>query len=127
MKLSLAVLFCLGTLLVFPGAAAAQKERRVVADTAVYGEYPMGYKLIITNFLKGRLLDPESARITWDTEPRPAKFTPKGKRPLVGYSVSFRVDSRNRFGMYTGNQAYRVIIRNGEVIHVERGKAPQKR
>ncbi|CAN5177144.1 hypothetical protein BH20VER2_BH20VER2_00290 [soil metagenome] len=128
MKLFIIALLCAGTFLVVPDSIAANEQRRpAAADREVYGEYPMGYQLIIRNFLKERLLDPESAKISWDSEPKPAKFQQRGKRQLVGYSVNFRVNSRNRFGMYTGNQAYRVLIRNGDVIHVERGSSPQKR
>jgi hypothetical protein len=128
MKLFILALLCVGISLAVPHRVAAnEKGRPVVADREVYGEYPMGYQLIIRNFLKERLLDPESAKISWDSEPKPAKFQQRGKRQLVGYSVNFRVNSRNRFGMYTGNQAYRVLIRNGDVIHVERGSAPAKK
>jgi hypothetical protein len=128
MKLFIVALFCVcSSLALGQGAPAEKGKRPSAAHVATYGEYPMGYQLIIRNFLRERLLDPDSAQISYDSEPRPVKHAIKGKRPLVGYSVSFRVNSRNRFGMYTGDQAYHVIIRNGDVIHVERGRAPGKR
>jgi hypothetical protein len=96
------------------GAETAEVE--IVADPRVYGEYPKDYQTIITNWLQTKLLDPASAQIEWLGPPKPAELPgPKGKR-LSGYLVEFKVNSRNRFGTYTGMQKKGALIRDGAVI-----------
>jgi len=66
--------------------------------------------------MAGRLLDPPSANYQW-FEPKPGELPAKKGQPrLVGYVVEFRVNSRNRFGTYTGWQNYRLLIRNGMIM-----------
>jgi hypothetical protein len=84
-------------------------------DTQLYGPYPTNYKEIVTNWLQTQLLDPASARIEWKDEPKPADLGSKGEH-IYGYLITFTVNARNRFGTYTGKQAHRALIRNGEVI-----------
>ena len=96
--------------------AAETTEVEIVADPRVYGEYPRDYQAIVTNWLQVRLIDPASARIEWSGQPRPADLPgPKGKR-LYGYLVEVKVNSRNRFGTYTGLQKKALLIRDGVVI-----------
>lgn len=98
--------------------ARAQNEIEVVpaADPKVYGEYPIGYKEIITRWLETKLLDPSSAAIDWGDTPKPGEYkTQKGQR-YVGFVVDFKVNARNQFGAPTGKQRYRVVIRNGDVL-----------
>ncbi len=84
-------------------------------DPKTYGQYPMAYKEIVTRWLATKLLDAPSAVIDWVDVPKPGEYkTQKGER-FVGYVVDFKVNSRNRFGGYTGKQRYRTVIRNGEV------------
>ena len=101
-----------------PNIALAQTtEVEVIADPAVYGEYPKNYQEIITNWLATVLADPASANIEWVSAPKPADVTDKKKKKrFVGYQVDFKVNSRNRFGAYTGMQKKNVIIRDGKVI-----------
>ena len=84
-------------------------------DPARYGQYPIGYKEIVTKWLETKLLDPSSAQIDWEGDPQPADLGTKGQH-LYGYLVKFKVNSRNRFGGYTGKQAHGALIRNGDVI-----------
>lgn len=84
-------------------------------DTARYGSYPANYKEIVTQWLNKQLIDPDSARIEWNGEPKPADLGESGEH-LYGYLVNFTVNARNRFGGYTGKQKHAVLIRNGEVI-----------
>ena len=101
-----------------PSVAPAQTtEVEVIADPAVYGEYPKNYQEIITNWLAETLADPASANIEWTSAPKPADIVDKKKKKrLVGYLVEFKVNSRNRFGAYTGPQKKSVLIRDGKVI-----------
>ena len=86
-----------------------------------YGVYPIAYREIITKWLGERLLDAGTAKIEF-WEPKPVSVRAKGGQTFLGYSVDFRVNSRNKFGMYTGFQKYRVLIRNGEILSANRAK-----
>ena len=85
----------------------------------MYGVYPIAYREIIMKFLETRLLDAASAQIEWSEPQQGTIKTPEGKGS--GYVVHITVNSRNKFGMYTGKQKYRILLRNGEVIHAGRG------
>lgn len=84
-------------------------------DAARYGPYPTNYKEIVMQFLNKQLIDPDSARIEWEGEPKPSDVG-KGNETVSGHLVNFTVNARNRFGAYTGKQKHSVLIRNGEVI-----------
>jgi hypothetical protein len=84
-------------------------------DTARYGSYPSNYKEIIMQWLTKQLIDPDSAHVEWDGEPKPSDVG-KDNEAVSGYLVNFTVNARNRFGTYTGKQKHSVLIRNGEVI-----------
>ena len=85
------------------------------ADTTRYGPYPTNYKDIIMQWLNKQLIDPDSARIEWNGEPKPTDVG-KGGEAVSGYLVNFTVNARNQFGAYTGKQKHSVLIRNGEVM-----------
>jgi hypothetical protein len=84
-------------------------------DETRYGPYPSNYKEIVTKWLETQLIDAGSARIEWEGDPKPADLGKKGE-PLYGWVVNFKVNARNRFGVYTGKQSHGALIRNGEVI-----------
>jgi len=98
--------------MIFVGSLNAQTPS---PDTARYGPYPTNYKEIIMQWLNKQLIDPDSARIEWDGEPKPSDVG-KGSEAVSGYLVNFTVNARKRFGSYTGKQKHSVLIRNGEVI-----------
>jgi len=85
------------------------------SDTTRYGPYPTNYKQIIMQWLNKQLIDPDSARIEWNGEPKPSDVG-KGGEAVSGYLVNFTVNARNQFGAYTGKQKHSVLIRNGEII-----------
>ena len=92
-------------------------EIEVVADPRVYGEYPKNYQEIVTNWLATVLADPASANVEWGSAPKAADLPDKKtKKRLSGYLVEFKVNSRNRFGAYTGMQKKSVLIRDGKII-----------
>ena len=84
-------------------------------DTARYGPYPSNYKEIVMQWLNTQLIDPDSARIEWDGDPKPSDVG-KDNEAVSGYLINFTVNARNRFGTYTGKQKHSVLIRNGEII-----------
>jgi hypothetical protein len=112
-----AAMFCFLLALAYPGLLLAEgTEIEIVADPRVYGDYPKNYQEIITNWLETTLVDPKSAQVEWVNPPKAADLPgPKGKR-LYGYLVEFKVNSRNRFGTYTGMQKHGALIRDGVVI-----------
>ena len=66
-------------------------------------------------WLDTQLLYPETARIEWNGEPKPADLGTGGQH-LYGYLVYFTVNARNRFGGYTGKQQHGALIRDGAVV-----------
>ena len=91
----------------------------VGADPKLHGEYPKNYQEIIYNWLQTVLVDGPSAQIEWVTEPKPGTMPEKKNgNALFGYVVEFKLNSRNRFGTYTGMQKKTVLIHDGKVIKV---------
>jgi len=112
---TVAVLF----LLVFAASSALPAETTeidVIADPAIYGDYPKKYQEIIINWLATKLVDFASAHIEWGSPPKPADLPDKNGKKLFGYLVEFKVNSRNRFGARTGMQKHGALIRDGNVI-----------
>ena len=106
-----------GTLILaftFGVAMTLQVSAQTQADTKRYGSYPANYKEIVSQWLNRQLIDPDSARIEWNGDPKQADLGKNGEH-LYGYLVNFTVNARNRFGGYTGKQKHAVLIRNGEV------------
>lgn len=100
-----------------PGLMRAEiTEIEMIADPAVYGEYPKNYQEIITNWLATKLVDAPSAQIQWVSPPKPADLPDKNGKKFFGYLVEFKVNSRNRFGAYTGMQKHGALIRDGKVV-----------
>jgi hypothetical protein len=98
-------------------APPLQAQPKVVpaAEKEKYGVYPIAYRELVTRWLETQLIDPQSALIEWSGEPKPVEVKGRNGTVFYGYAVEFTVNSRNRFGTYTGKQARRAYIRNGEV------------
>jgi hypothetical protein len=89
----------------------------VGADLKLHGPYPANYQEIITNWLQTVLVDAPSAQIEWVSGPKPGTMPEKKNGdPLFGYLVEFKLNSRNRFGSYTGKQRKTVLIHDGQVV-----------
>ena len=115
-RLASVVLFCALAFALQPPRSLAQTPSPApTADENKYGVYPIAYREIITRWLEKQLLDPASAKIEWLAEPQPIEIKGRDGSPFFGYVVDLKVNSRNKFGMYTGPQKRRVYIRNGEV------------
>ncbi len=84
-------------------------------DASLCGPFPKNYKEIVWNWMKGVLLDADSAKIEWQGDPKPADLGQNGEH-LYGWLTEFRVNSRNRFGAYTGKQSHGALIRDNQVI-----------
>lgn len=119
MRWLIAILLASSTVSLAQAQPTAPPRSEVLPDSPVYGVYPIAYRDIIMKFLESRLLDAGSAKIEWG-KPQPGTIsTPQGK--ASGYAVVITVNARNKFGMYTGKQKYRLLIRNGEIIYTDRG------
>ena len=89
----------------------------VGADPKLHGPYPANYQEIITNWLQTVLVDAPSAKIEWGNPPKAGSMPEKKNGPaLFGYLVQFKLNSRNRFGTYTGMQKKTVLIHDGQVV-----------
>jgi hypothetical protein len=109
-------LFCF--LVIFAGiltAGAAETASPSASPAADCGPYPKLYKENIWNWLQKSLVDANSAKIEWLGEPKCTDMG-KGDQHIYGWLVDFNINSRNRFGTYTGKQKHGALIRNGEVI-----------
>ncbi len=95
---------------------AADPSPQPTADPAVYGQYPTEYLTIVKDWLSDQLIDPSSAVIEFTSQPKPADLPSGDGKRVYGYLVEFRVNSRNRFGGYTGFQKHGALIRNGQVV-----------
>jgi hypothetical protein len=84
-------------------------------DPTLCGAFPKNYKEIVWNWMQERLVDADSAKIEWQGDPKPADLGKNGEH-LYGWLVEFRVNSRNRFGQYTGKQSHGALIRDDQVI-----------
>jgi hypothetical protein len=84
-------------------------------DPAACGTYPKQYKDIVWTWMQKNLVDPESAKVEWQGEPKCTDLGQNGQHEY-GWLINFTVNSRNRWGVYTGKQQHGVLIRNGEVV-----------
>jgi hypothetical protein len=84
-------------------------------DSSPCGFYPKLYKEITWNWMQKNLVDPDSAKIEWQGEPKCTDLGKSGQHEY-GWLINFTVNSRNRFGVYTGKQQHGVLIRDGQVV-----------
>src|ERR1700745_1610034 len=89
--------FIMGITLTLPAIAETQ------ADTERYGSYPANYQEIVTQWLNKQLIDPDSARIEWNGEPKPADLGKNGEH-LYGFLVISPLTAWIPFGGYRGIQ-----------------------
>jgi hypothetical protein len=108
----LALSFCLGlvAIILVPGLSA-----ETPAPDSACGPYPKLYKEIVWSWMQKSLVDANSAKIEWESDPKCVDLGEKGEH-LYGWLVKFKVNSRNRFGTYTGKQEHGALIRDGKVI-----------
>src|SRR3954462_4618086 len=108
------VAFLIALMFVAPIARAQTGTMEVGADPALHGAYPANYQEIVTSWLQTVLIDAASAQIEWGTAPKPGTMPEKKHgKALFGYLVEFKLNSRNRFGAYTGMQKKTVLIHDG--------------
>jgi hypothetical protein len=121
------ILVACAAIVLAPSRAPGETEIEIVPDSAVYGVYPMAYQDIITKWLDTQLIDAPSAQIEWSGPPQASETKGADGKRVFGYLVEFKVNARNKFGMYTGKQKHRAFIRNGEVIASGRVRSSRAR
>jgi hypothetical protein len=96
--------------LIIPAVAAEPS-----ANPDPCGAFPKLYKETVWNWMQKNLVDASSAKIEWQGEPKCTDLGNNGQHEY-GWLINFTVNSRNRFGIYTGKQQHGVLIRNGQVV-----------
>lgn len=113
---ALVSLLCAGTLLLGGGISAVGQVKQSTADIQKFGVYPIAYQELITRWMAEQLIDPASAKFEWTSEPRRVVIKGRDGKTFAGWRVDFKVNSRNKFGMYTGKRARHVYIKNAQVF-----------
>lgn len=108
-SLILAALFGAGT--------AMAKERPV----PVYGPAPdwQTYRERAERAIISRLVDPESARISWTGGYYQGEFKPVLRPRTSGYVACGMVNAKNRMGGYSGDHAFVVVIDHDLLRYIE--------
>jgi hypothetical protein len=76
--------------------------------------------------LRGRLIDPDSARIQWPHGFTQGQWKPFFAKPVQGYWTCGLINARNRMGGYTGTTAFVVVMdANGAVKYSEIGESKE--
>lgn len=104
-------------------AAAGAKDKK---PEHVYGPPPAWerYREMAEAAIKGRLIDPESARIEWLGQYQKGGFKPFLEGRVFGYAGCGTVNARNRMGGYVGRTSFVVVIDNDRVLFAEIDSKP---
>jgi hypothetical protein len=111
--------FIIGSLLALALASCATAKLAPNLGEADYGPAPVKYRETIMAAFYERLFDPESARYRFSDPVRGyVRKAPAagGGIARVGWIVGVGVNGKNRFGAYVGEQLYRVLIRDEQII-----------
>ena len=92
----------------------------------VYGPEPdwPSFRKIAETGIISRLIDPESARISWLTGIRKGGFKPLLQGRIYGYVGCGTVNAKNRMGGYTGAQTFIVVIDQGRLLYSDIDQTP---
>jgi len=105
--------FCLAILVSM--ATLSRAADAPAPNPSLCGPYPKLYKEIVWKWLERTLVDANSAKIEWEGDPKCVDLGKDGQHSY-GWLVNFTVNSRNRFGSYTGKQKHGAVIRDNEVV-----------
>lgn len=98
-----------------PSFYRPSEQEKANAD---YGKYPDDYEKIVKDYMGGVLKDPESARYRFDSSPTKS-YAPAETKQGIRYCwvVNFKVNAKNGYGGYGGEQIGVVWIKDGRIIH----------
>jgi len=102
-------------------SAAPGGARRPPPPEPVYGPPPdwARYRELGEAAIKARLVDPESARISWPNGYMKGGYKPFLAPRVYGYGTCGLVNSRNRMGGYVGDTPFVVVIDYDRVVYSE--------
>jgi hypothetical protein len=111
---------CIVSVLVVGCQTGPSKKALASAD---YGPYPHNYQTIIGAFVAKIAIDPNpnSTKIRFELPvkgylPRSSNFRYSYE---FGWVVKAWINSKNRFGGYTGDRPWRFLLRNGQIQLME--------
>jgi hypothetical protein len=104
-------------LLMAAAPAAADKPK----VDHVYGPEPSWdeFRQIAEAAITARLIDPDSARITWLSGIHKGDIKPILSPRIAGYVACGSVNAKNRLGGYTGGSVFMVVIDYGRALFVD--------
>ena len=88
------------------------------------GPLPDNYQEIVTAYMDGVLIDPESARYSGWKGPVRGTARDLYGRHVIGWQVCADVNAKNRMGGYTGRQLHFFLIHGGKVVVKKGGHQP---
>ncbi len=110
-------------LFALPGvASAAEKEE----PPYPYGPTPtwQSFRSLSEAAILARLVDPDSAKISWLSGPHKSVYKPLLERRVHGYVACGTVNAHNRMGGYTGAQTFLVVVDFDRVLYVDIDNRP---
>lgn len=88
--------------------------------SASFGAAPDLYEEPVKHYLSRMLIDPYSARYTFDVEPMQGWYRVAGEF-RYGYYVCGTVNAKNRLGAYVGAKSFYAFLRDGRVMAAQIG------
>lgn len=117
-KIILALL--IGASAALSGCATIKPPTDYQVSVAEYGNdiSPAIAEAKIIEFMKGALIDPESARYRSSTKVQKHWMVDSDGKYHYGYATAFFINAKNRMGGYTGEKRYIIIFYKGEVFRI---------
>lgn len=93
-------------------------------QSADFGRVPYDAESIVRNFMGQRLKDPNSARYDQVVPLQKGYRVPRDGfvawgQIIYGFATCYKINAKNSYGGYTGDQLYYFFMRNDEVIYYE--------
>ncbi len=105
----------IGAALILVGCQSLTPEALAKAD---YGEYPANYEQVVKEGFGSRLKDPYSAVYSFKSGPRKGwaqDGLAYGGKVFYGYIVEVKINAKNSYGGFIGEQTYFAFIRDGRM------------
>lgn len=94
---------------------APERPTDTQIESAVTDAMPADYEAQIRDYWKHRLIDPTSPLFTLDA-PKKGYSTRLGDQVVYGWNVDYRLNSKNRYGGYTGDKWYSAFFKHGRLM-----------
>lgn len=97
-----------------PTSAPRPSDAQILS--ADYGPNPTNHEAIIKAYLEDALYDPYSARYSFEPPVRSYNRAITPEQPIYGWVVCGKINAKNRYGAYVGNERFYFLIRDGQVL-----------